>query len=116
MQMPVRQWSTESVDERQRLAYWMDSICASFLEMEARPADYAGFYGSIRQNTLGDIVLNEVHGTAQQVRRDHRAIANRGDNFYYLITQLGSPWSICHAGQDVVIKPGQRLGGFTPGL
>ena len=105
----VRQWSTESVDERQRLAYWMDSICDSFLEMKASPDPSAAFFGSIRQSALGRLGVYESLGSAQDVARDRAAIGRSSSNFYYLITQVGTPWSLRHAGRDVIVQPGDSV-------
>lgn len=105
----VRHWSTDSVAESQRLAYWMDSICDSFLEMKSRPVKSAGLSGSIRQSAVGAIVVNEVRGTPQVVNRDQRAIGKSDANYFYLITQLGSPWCVQHAGHHVLAKPGDSV-------
>ena len=101
----VRRWSTDSVDESQRLAYWMDSICDSFLEMKAKPNARDGFFGSIRQSKLSAVWVYETQGSAQDVSRDQGAIARgRADNHFYLISQMGSPWSIRHAGREETLS------------
>lgn len=106
----IRRWSTESVDEPHRLAYWMDSICDSFLEMKARPDAGEPFFGSIRQSTLAGLAVFESVGSAQDVARDRGAIARgRGSNYFYLITQLGTPWSLCHAGRESTLRPGDTV-------
>lgn len=106
----IRRWSTESVDESQRLAYWMDSICDSFLEMKAKPDARDGFFGSIRQSQLSAVWVYETQGSAQDVSRDQGAIARgRGDNHFYLISQMGSPWSIRHAGREETLRPGATV-------
>ena len=105
----IRRWATESVEERQRLAYWMDSICDSFLEMKAQPESRTGFFGSIRQTRLENVAVNEALGSSQAVARDASLIAKGTHNHYYLITQLGSPWSIRHAGRESVLQPGDSV-------
>ena len=106
----TRQWSTESVGESQRLAYWTDSICDSFLEMKARPAGREGFFGSIRQSHLAAVGVDETLGSAQDVSRDASAIARgRGENHFYLISQMGSPWSVRHAGRQETLQPGDAV-------
>jgi AraC family transcriptional regulator, positive regulator of tynA and feaB len=106
----IKQWSTESVEESQKLGYWMDSICDSFLEMKAEPDTRDGFFGSIRQSTLAGLVVYETLGSAQDVARDRGAISRgRGDNHFYLITQLGTPWSVHHAGQEQTVRPGDTV-------
>jgi AraC family transcriptional regulator, positive regulator of tynA and feaB len=106
----IRHWSTESVDESQRLGYWMDSICDSFLEMRATPDAREGFFGSIRQSHLAAVGVYETLGSAQDVSRDRRAIARgRGENHFYLISQLGSPWSVRHAGREETLRPGDAV-------
>lgn len=110
MDTQIRRWSTESVDESQRLAYWMDSICDSFLEMKAEPDSRKGFFGSIRQSQLSAVGVYETLGSAQDVSRDRGAIARgRKDNHFYLISQMGSPWSVCHAGREQFLRPGDAV-------
>jgi AraC family transcriptional regulator, positive regulator of tynA and feaB len=106
----IRHWTTDSVDEPHRLSYWMDSICESFLEMQARPERNEAFFGSIRQSALGALSVFESRGSAQEVARDQRAIARgqRG-NHYYLITQRDTAWSLRHAGRESVVQPGDSV-------
>jgi AraC family transcriptional regulator, positive regulator of tynA and feaB len=109
MPSPLKQWSTDAVQPQQRLGYWMDAICDSFLEMRAKPARVDGFFGHITHNTLGVVGVNEVLGSAQTVDRDAPTIAKSTANYYYLITQLGSPWGVRHAGQSHLLAPGDSI-------
>ncbi len=109
MHAQIKQWSTESVAEPQRLGFWMDSICDSFLEMKAEPETQDGFFGSIRQTPLGMLGVYESRGSAQAVARDRHAIAKGSHNACYLITQLGAPWRLRHAGVDVIVQPGDSV-------
>ena len=109
MHAQIKQWTTESVAESQRLGFWMDSICDSFLEMKAEPASSDGFFGCIRQTQLGALGVYESRGSAQAVARDRITIAKGSYNACYLITQLGSPWRLRHAGADVIVQPGESV-------
>ncbi|MCY7315238.1 MAG: helix-turn-helix domain-containing protein [Rubrivivax sp.] len=85
----------------------MDSICDSFVEMKAKPESRDGFFGSILQSHLSAVWVYETVGSAQAVSRDQGAIARgRGDNHFYLISQMGSPWSVHHAGRKETLGPG----------
>jgi AraC family transcriptional regulator, positive regulator of tynA and feaB len=105
----IREWSTESVEAQRRQAYWVDSICDAFLEMKSQPVKRIPFFGSIRQAALENLALNEVHCSSQIVHRDGQAIAKSSANYFYLITQLGEPWGVRHAGQDNVLQPGDSV-------
>ena len=109
MDAQIKQWSTDSVAESQRLSFWMDSICDCFLEMKAEPETQDGFYGSIRQVQLGMLGVYESRGSAQAVARDRHTIAKGSHNACFLITQLGSPWRLRHAGMDVNVQPGESV-------
>ncbi len=87
----------------------MDSICESFLEMKATPKSYDGFFGSIRQSALAGVGVYESTGSAQDVSRDRLAIARGKQNYLYLITQLGTPWLLHHAGRESVVRPGDTV-------
>ncbi len=102
-------WSTESVEPRHRLGYWLDSICESFLEMSSTPHGRDEFFGRIEVCPLDQLTCTRAVGSAQTVQRDRKAIAQSDRNFYYLISQPRSAWRIDHAGQDRVVQPGESV-------
>lgn len=102
-------WSTETVEPRHRLGYWLDSICESFLEMNSTPDWRDDFFGRIEVCPLDQLTPTRAVGSAQTVQRDRRAIARSERNFYYLISQPCRAWRLEHAGQDQIVQPGESV-------
>lgn len=105
----VQVWSTESVEPRHRLGYWLDAICDYFLEMNASPHPGDGFFGRIEVCPLRHLTPTAATGSAQTVRRDRVAIARSQWDSYYLISQPRRAWRIAHAGHDGVVQPGESV-------
>ena len=98
--------STESVRERERLDYWRDIVCDTFVELECRAGADRGFYGSIESRDLGDIRLAKVSSTAQHVVRTSSRIARSDLEYFFLSLQLHGRG--CH-------KQDGRIAHLTPG-
>ncbi len=105
----IQHWSTDAVEPQHRLAYWIDAICESFLEMGADPSQRASFYGRIGHCRLNRIAATQAQGSPQVVRRDGACIAQSRRNYYYLISQPKLPWGVVHAGREHIVQPGQSV-------
>ncbi len=70
LERPARQcWSTADVDSRHALAYWVDTICKSFLEIDIESPAHDHFHGRLDQSDLGPATLYLVEADTQTVRR-----------------------------------------------
>jgi hypothetical protein len=47
--------STDTVSERERLAYWRDAVCDTFVELECDTHRPAQFFGSLTSKVAGAI-------------------------------------------------------------
>jgi AraC family transcriptional regulator, positive regulator of tynA and feaB len=103
---PMRRWSAQSVGPSQRLDYWIGAICEGFLEMDATSPAAAAFDGELVSAPLGDIGLNRVHSSAQDVYRTPRAISRSRDNYFYLLCKTDSAWSTVQSGRAARLLPG----------
>lgn len=103
---PMRRWSTQSVGPAQRLDYWIGAICEGFLEMDATSPTAAAFDGELMSAPLGEIGLNRVHSSAQDVYRTPRAISRSRDNYFYLLCKTDSAWSTVQRGRAARLLPG----------
>jgi hypothetical protein len=82
LERPARQrWSTADVESRHALAYWVDTICKSFLEIDS--PDRQHFRG--RQSELGPATLYIVQADTQTVRRTRARIAHSRYAGYFLL-------------------------------
>lgn len=80
--------STDTVPARNRLEYWREIVCETFVELECRTAPDAGFFGSIETGDLGRIRLARVRSTAQHVVRTADRIARSDLEYFFLSLQL----------------------------
>src|SRR6476619_4381115 len=72
---PMRSWSTQDIERRQALAYWVDTVGQALLELESEAAAPERFTATLQQSRLGPAVINLVDASEQWMRRTHAAIA-----------------------------------------
>jgi AraC-like DNA-binding protein len=83
---PSRQhWSTADVDSRHALAYWVDTICESFLEIDIDSPDRHRFRARLDQSELGPATLHIVEADTQTIRRTPARIAHTRYAGYFLL-------------------------------
>ncbi len=87
----VRQhWSTTNVEPRQALAYWVDTICKSFLEIDIDSVARDRFRAQLDQSEFGPATLYLVEADTQTIRRTPTRIArSRYDGFFLLQLRAG---------------------------
>ncbi len=105
----LQRWSTDDVEPRHRLEYWIESICHFYLEMSSMAQRGDSFFGRIALCPLECITPTRATGAAQSIRRDRLDIERSDRNSYYLISQERSAWRILHAGQDRIVQPGESV-------
>ncbi len=109
-QLP-RRWSTEEVDPRRALAYWVDTVCDRFLELEIDTPLGDRFRARLEQAELGPATVNLVDAESQRVERTRAKIAHSRYPVFFLLQlragqmrlrQLGREAQL-HAGESVLI-------------
>ncbi|MGJ7494913.1 helix-turn-helix domain-containing protein [Variovorax sp. RT4R15] len=105
----IARWATDAVPPAQRLDYWIGAICEGFLEMDVSARLDPGFRASLEAAPLGPLVVNRVSGSAQDVYRTPRAVAQSRDNFYYLLRKADVPWHAAQNGREARLLPGDML-------
>jgi AraC family transcriptional regulator, positive regulator of tynA and feaB len=106
LERPRRQrWSTEDVESRHALAYWVDTICKSFLEIDIdSPARH--FHGSLAQSELGPATLYVVAADTQSIRRTRARIAHSRYAGYFLLQLRAGQLRFQQYGRDSCIETG----------
>ncbi len=106
-----RRWSTEEVDPRRALAYWVDTVCDRFLELEIDTPLGDRFRARLEQADLGPTTVNLVCAESQRVQRTRAKIAHSRYPVFFLLQlragrirlrQLGREAHL-HAGESVLI-------------
>ncbi len=99
--------STRSVEPSQRLAFWTDMVCNTYVQLDCdAAAGAATIEGDISANTLASLQLSTVTATPQRVRRTAAKIARASED-YFLV-------SIQTRGQGVIVQDG-RVAHLAPG-
>jgi AraC-like DNA-binding protein len=91
-------WSTDAVEARNRLDYWVGAICECFLEMEASSPTPGRFGCELLSAPLHGLRVNRVRGSAQDVFRTRAAISRSRENFYYLLCKETTPCNVVQQG------------------
>jgi len=91
-------WSTDAVEARNRLDYWVGAICECFLEMEASSPNPGRFGCELLSAPLHRLRVNRVRGSAQDVFRTRAGIARSRENFYYLLCKESTPCNVVQQG------------------
>lgn len=105
-----RRWSTADVDSRQALAYWVETICKSFLEIDIDSPEPQHFHGRLDQAELGPATLYVVQADTQTVRRTAARIAHsRYEAGYFLLQLRAGRLRFQQHGRDTCIEAGDCL-------
>lgn len=85
-----QRWSTGDVETRHALAYWVDTVCKSFIEIDIDTPSRSHFRGALESMKLGPAMLHVIEADAQNVRRTHTRIAHSRYGGGYILLQLRS--------------------------
>lgn len=102
-------WDTEDVAPRDREAYWVEAICAAFLDMRARPRERNDFRGRVSRRPLGPLAVMQVDSVAQDVARTEAHLGAGDDAPFYLISQRSRPWAVAQAGRYTELRAGDLV-------
>jgi AraC-like DNA-binding protein len=80
-----RHWSTADVDSRHALAYWTDTICKSFLEIDIDSLARDRFRARLDTSPFGPAMLHFIEADRQTIRRTPARIAHSRYDGYLLM-------------------------------
>jgi AraC-like DNA-binding protein len=80
-----RHWSTADVDSRHALAYWADTICKSFLEIDIDSLARDRFRARLDTSQFGPAMLHFIEADRQTIRRTPARIAHSRYDGYLLM-------------------------------
>jgi AraC-like DNA-binding protein len=107
LERPVRQrWSTTDVDSRHALAYWVETICKSFLEIDIDSPERHHFHGRLDQAELGPATMYVVEAATQTVRRTRARIARSRYAGYFLLHLRAGRLRFQQHGRDSCVETG----------
>jgi AraC-like DNA-binding protein len=98
--------TTDAVANDQRVAYWVDMICTTYVQLECDAKQSHGFRGSILSHRLPGLDLSVVSSRAQRVMRTPRVISRASDDYFIVSLQTQGRAVISQDGRDAVMSPG----------
>jgi AraC family transcriptional activator of tynA and feaB len=102
-----RHWSTREVEQRQALAYWVDTVCDRFLELEIDTPLRDRFQACLDQVDLGPATANFLEAETQRVRRTSAKIARMHTPMFLLLQLRVGQVQFQQMGREVRVGPGE---------
>ncbi len=103
----VRRWSTEEVDQRQALAYWVDTVCDRFLELEIDTPVRDHFRARLVQADLGAATANFLEAESQRVHRTRAKIAHSRYPVFFLLQLRAGHMRLQQMGREAHVRRGE---------
>jgi AraC-like DNA-binding protein len=98
--------TTADVAPQERLAYWVDMICNTYVQLACDAPAPARFSGSILSHRLPGLDLSVVRSRAQCVMRTPRFIQRATDDCFIVSLQTQGTAVISQDGRDALLQPG----------
>src|SRR5882724_8360515 len=102
-----RHWATSEVAQPEALAYWVDTVCDQFLELEIDTPVRDRFHASLDQVNLGPATANFLEADIQQVRRTRDKIAHMHTPMFTLMHLRVGQVQFRQMGRQVHVGPGE---------
>jgi AraC family transcriptional regulator, positive regulator of tynA and feaB len=99
-------WTTEDVEPRHALAYWVDTVCRSFLELEVDSPERNAFRARLDAVPMGSGSLYLVQASTQQVRRTTQNIAHGTGDWTILMQIREGQQRFRQHGRECELGPG----------
>lgn len=99
--------STNAVEPNQRLAFWTDMVCNTYVQLDCdAAAGQTTIEGDIRAGQLASLQLSQVTATPQIVRRTPAKIARASEDYFLVSIQTRGEGVILQDGRAARLAPG----------
>ena len=110
LQPPQSQrWSTDEVDPRRALAYWVDTVCDRFLELEIDTPLRERFRAQLEQAQLGAATLNIIGADTQRIQRTQAKIAHSRYPAFFLLQLREGRMRLRQRDQEAFLRAGESV-------
>lgn len=100
-------WSTNAVGRRERLSYWVEAVCDTYVQLECDTlAPRKGFYGLIEGGQLSTLSLSRVTSAPQKVRRTPAKISQATEDLFLVSMQIVGRGAVLQDGRMAELDPG----------
>jgi AraC-like DNA-binding protein len=98
--------TTSAVPRDQRIEYWTDLICDSYVNLSCSRTGDGEFDGSIRTREIASLNLSVVASNAQSVLRTQGHIARESNDFFLVSIQSLGVGVVRQDGREAMLSPG----------
>jgi len=98
--------STDTIRPTDRIAYWRDVVCETFVALDCRSALRHRFRGSIASHDAGGLSLTLVDSDAQMVARTRELIARSSDDVMLVSLAVQGGGRVVQDGREARLSPG----------
>jgi AraC-like DNA-binding protein len=98
--------STNGLLKKDRLPFWRDKVCATFVELDCELVNSDDFFGSISNSVIGDIQFSLINASSQLVSRTRSKIAQSSRDYFLLSLQTRGDAVVQQDGRTAILKPG----------
>ena len=98
--------STDTVRPSDRIAYWRDVVCETFVALDCRSTLRERFRGSIVSHDVGGLNLTQVNSDAHTVVRTKKLIAQSSDDMMLVSFAIQGHGSVVQDGREARLDPG----------
>ncbi len=105
----MRSWSTQDIDRRRSLAYWVDTVGKVLLELEIDAAVPERFRANLQQCALGPASLNLIDASDQWMQRTRASIARSRSPSIYLLQLREGQFALRQYGRDCRVRTGDYV-------
>ncbi|MDM0069956.1 helix-turn-helix domain-containing protein [Variovorax sp. J31P207] len=102
-------YSTEDVDDRQRIAYWTDAINRTHCESVNEPLAALGFRALMSTTRVGDLSLSEIESDALTARRGSEEVLHSPSDDFVVMALSSGRACLEQGGRQVVQKANQMV-------
>ena len=102
----MRSWSTQDIERRRALAYWVDTVGQVLLELEIEAAVPERFTATLQQSRFGPAGLNLIDASEQWMRRTKAGIARSQSHSVYLLQLRTGEFELQQYGRECRIQAG----------
>ncbi|WP_297914664.1 helix-turn-helix domain-containing protein [Thiomonas sp.] len=102
--------STDGVAPRERLAYWIDAVCDTYVQLDCdalgEPGASGALSGEIVSDKLVQLQLSRVTATGQRVCRTPARIAATAEDYFLVSVQTQGTGQVVQDGRCATLGPG----------
>lgn len=101
--------STDSVAPLQRVAYWQEMVCQTFVQAHCDSRIGTSFRGSIRTESFDQIEISRIEAGRQRIRRRAVDVARSSKPRYYLCFHTSGHARYVERHAESLLGPGQMI-------